>query len=69
MSAADPNNLIKFKMNGQVKDQRVEGFIKFSPCDNLENIDSSSYTSPTSYPLFNLFKPEKVSSSLLCYNF
>lgn len=68
-SVADLNNLNKFRMNGQVKDQRAEEFIKFSPCDNLQNIDSSSLMSPTSYRMFNLSKPEKVSSSLLCYIF
>lgn len=68
-SGADLDNLKKFRMNGQVKDQRAEGFIKFSPCNNLENIDSSCQMSPTSYPMFNLLKPEKVSNSLLCHFF
>ncbi|KAK1351905.1 Always early protein 3 [Heracleum sosnowskyi] len=64
-SGADLDNLNKFKMNGQVKDQRAEGLIKFSPCNNLENNDSSCHMSPTSYPMFNLLKPEKMGTAVV----
>lgn len=59
MSVTDVENLNTFRMNGQTKDHRPEGYIKFYPCDNLE--DSGPHTSPVSYPTFNLLKTAKVS--------
>lgn len=60
-NATDVENLNNFKLNGQAKDQRPEGYIKYSPYDNLENVNYVLHTSPASYPTHNLLKPAKVS--------
>ncbi|KAL8121602.1 hypothetical protein AgCh_018366 [Apium graveolens] len=58
-SVTDVENLNNFKINGQAKDQRPEGYIKFSPSENLGNVNSVPHMSPASYPTFNLLKPSK----------
>lgn len=60
-SVTEVENLNIFKINGHAKDQRPEGYIEFSPTDNLENVNSVPHISPASYPTFNLLKPSKVS--------
>lgn len=60
ISARDIENLSNFRMNGQAKDQRPEGYIKFSPSENLENVYSGPHTSAASHPTFNLLDPAKV---------
>lgn len=54
-------NFSNLKMIGHTKNQRPEGYPKFSPGENLENIDSNSLTTQSVYPVHhNLSKQEKV---------
>ncbi|KAL8121600.1 protein ALWAYS EARLY 3-like isoform X3 [Apium graveolens] len=64
-SVTDVENLNNFKINGQAKDQRPEGYIKFSPSENLGNVNSVPHMSPASYPTFNLLKPSKLFSTVV----
>ncbi|PSR92630.1 Protein ALWAYS EARLY like [Actinidia chinensis var. chinensis] len=52
-------NFNELKMNGWAKDQRLDGYIKHSPGENLENVDVSSHVSPSTYPTSNLLKQAK----------
>ncbi|XP_017218646.1 protein ALWAYS EARLY 3 isoform X3 [Daucus carota subsp. sativus] len=65
ISARDIENLSNFRMNGQAKDQRPEGYIKFSPSENLENVFSGPHTSAASHPTFNLLDPAKIGSAFV----
>ncbi|XP_059668464.1 protein ALWAYS EARLY 3 isoform X2 [Cornus florida] len=49
-------NLNEFKINAQSKDQNLDGFMKFSPGENMENFDGPSQVSPSTYPMSNLLK-------------
>lgn len=49
-------NFNELKANGHTKDQGAEGYIKFSSCENLENIVVA-----TDNPACNLLKQAKVS--------
>ncbi|KAK1390484.1 Always early [Heracleum sosnowskyi] len=64
-NVTDVENLNNFKMNGQAKGQRSEGCIKYSPHDNLENVNSVPQSSPASYPTLNLLKPAKLCSTVV----
>ncbi|CAK9145548.1 unnamed protein product [Ilex paraguariensis] len=55
-------NFTQLKINGREKDQRLEGYIKFSPGDTLENVRGPSHESLSSYPMDNLLKQTKVAS-------
>ncbi|KAI8002837.1 Protein ALWAYS EARLY 3 [Camellia lanceoleosa] len=52
-------NFNELKMNGQAKDQKLEGYMKRSPAENLEHVDVPSHVSPTTYPTSNLLKQTK----------
>ncbi|KAA8527473.1 hypothetical protein F0562_034812 [Nyssa sinensis] len=52
-------NFNEFKMNGWAKDPKLEGYMKFSPGENLENVDGPSHLSPSTYPMSNLLKQIK----------
>ncbi|CAL5347002.1 unnamed protein product [Camellia sinensis] len=52
-------NFNELKMNGQAKDQKLEGYMKRSPGENLEHVDVPSHVSPTTYPTSNLLKQTK----------
>lgn len=54
-------NYDELKMNGQSKESKMEENIKFMQCDNLENANSPSRTSPTTFSVGNLSQPVKVS--------
>ncbi|XP_022722421.1 protein ALWAYS EARLY 3-like isoform X3 [Durio zibethinus] len=56
-------NYSELKMNGQPKESKIEENMKFSQCDNPENTDSSSRTSPSTFNVGNLSQPVKVDSS------
>ncbi|TYH27292.1 hypothetical protein ES288_A02G057800v1 [Gossypium darwinii] len=56
-------NYNELKMNGQSKESKMEENIKFMQCDNLENANSPSHTSPSTFSVGNLSQPVKVDSS------
>ncbi|MBA0647714.1 hypothetical protein Goklo_015550, partial [Gossypium klotzschianum] len=56
-------NYNELKMNGQSKESKMEENIKFMQCDNLENANSPSRTSPSTFSVGNLSQPVKVDSS------
>ncbi|GMI64104.1 ARABIDOPSIS THALIANA ALWAYS EARLY 3, ALWAYS EARLY 3 [Hibiscus trionum] len=56
-------NYNELKMNGQSKERKMEENIKFTQCDNLENANSPSRTSPSTFGVGNLSQPVKVDSS------
>ncbi|KAA3485308.1 protein ALWAYS EARLY 3 isoform X2 [Gossypium australe] len=56
-------NYNELKMNGQSKESKIEENIKFMQCDNLENANSPSRTSPSTFSVGNLSQPVKVDSS------
>lgn len=62
-------NFNKLKMNGHTKNQRPEGYIKFSPGEILENFDAESLMTLSAYPMHNLLKQEKVRSSFFALLF
>ena len=62
-------NFIEFKLNGRVKDQKLEGYMKFSPHENLANLDRPSHVSPSTYPISNLLKQVKVISFAYINNY
>ncbi|XP_052881896.1 protein ALWAYS EARLY 3 isoform X3 [Gossypium arboreum] len=47
-------NYNELKMNGQSKESKMEENIKFMQCDNLENANSPSHTSPSTFSVGNL---------------
>uniref|UniRef100_A0A5B6Z075 SANT domain-containing protein n=1 Tax=Davidia involucrata TaxID=16924 RepID=A0A5B6Z075_DAVIN len=49
-------NFNELKMNGQAKDPKLEGYLKFSPGENQENVDGPSLLSPSTYPMSNVLK-------------
>ncbi|GAV73140.1 Myb_DNA-binding domain-containing protein/DIRP domain-containing protein [Cephalotus follicularis] len=52
-------NLNELKMNGQPKETKMEGKVKLAPCEKLENTDSPSYISPSTYHISNLLLQPK----------
>ncbi|KAL7220650.1 hypothetical protein ACSBR2_013516 [Camellia fascicularis] len=52
-------NFSELKMNGQAKDQKPAGNVKFSPGENLEHLDVPSHMSPATYSLSNMLKQAK----------
>ena len=50
----------ELKMNGQPKESKMEENIKFTQCDNPENTNSPSHTSPSTLNVGNLSQPVKV---------
>ncbi|GMJ02051.1 ARABIDOPSIS THALIANA ALWAYS EARLY 3, ALWAYS EARLY 3 [Hibiscus trionum] len=56
-------NYNELKMNGQSKENKMEENIKFMQCDNLENANSPSRTSPSTFGVGNLSQPVKAESS------
>lgn len=60
-------NFNELKINGQAKDQRLEGYMKLLPGENLEKIDGPSHASPSAYIMCNLLKQAKVSSSFFFF--
>ncbi|KAM7488190.1 hypothetical protein LguiB_025674 [Lonicera macranthoides] len=52
-------NFNELKINGQAKDQRLDGYMKLLPGENLEKIDSPSHASPSAYIMCNLLKQAK----------
>ncbi|CAL5393210.1 unnamed protein product [Camellia sinensis] len=53
-------NFSELKMNGQAKDQKPAGNVKFSPGENLEHLDVPSHMSPATYSLSNMLKQAKL---------
>ncbi|KAB2092754.1 hypothetical protein ES319_A02G051400v1 [Gossypium barbadense] len=53
-------NYNELKMNGQSKESKMEENIKFMQCDNLENANSPSHTSPSTFSVGNLSQPVKA---------
>ncbi|KAE8726364.1 Always early, putative isoform 3 [Hibiscus syriacus] len=56
-------NYNELKMIGLSKESKMEENIKFTQCDNLENANSPSRTSPSTFGVGNLSQPVKVDSS------
>ncbi|KAK8623864.1 hypothetical protein V6N13_065226 [Hibiscus sabdariffa] len=56
-------NYNELKMNGQSKESKMEENLKFTQCANLENANSPSRTSPSTFEVGNLSQPVKVDSS------
>lgn len=57
-------NFTELKMNGRPREKNMEGYMKFSPCENLEKAYAPCHTSPsTNYHVNNLLQQQKVSSS------
>ncbi|XVE65643.1 hypothetical protein DITRI_Ditri08aG0016500 [Diplodiscus trichospermus] len=52
-------NYNELKMNGQPKESKMEENIKFTQCDNLENANSPSRTSPSTFNVGSLSQPVK----------
>lgn len=50
----------ELKSNGRAKDQRIEGYPKLTPGENLETADDPSHLSPSTYPLSDLLRQAKV---------
>ncbi|KAK9289126.1 hypothetical protein L1049_017599 [Liquidambar formosana] len=57
-------NFNELKMNGQLKDQKLEGYMKFASSENMENADGPSHVSPSTYPISNLLKQAKGGSTI-----
>ncbi|KAJ0035662.1 hypothetical protein Pint_24565 [Pistacia integerrima] len=54
-------NLNELKMNVQPRERNMEGYMKFAPCENLENTNGPSHMSPsTNYHINNLLQQQKV---------
>ncbi|KAL4311611.1 hypothetical protein GQ457_01G030910 [Hibiscus cannabinus] len=56
-------NYNELKMNGQSKESKMEENLKFTQCANLENANSPSRTSSSTFGVCNLSQPVKVDSS------
>ncbi|KAJ0093660.1 hypothetical protein Patl1_25107 [Pistacia atlantica] len=54
-------NLNELKTNVQPRERNMEGYMKFAPCENLENTNGPSHMSPsTNYHSNNLLQQQKV---------
>ncbi|KAF2310984.1 hypothetical protein GH714_018913 [Hevea brasiliensis] len=56
-------NLNDIKMNGQPMERKMEGYIKFASCENLENGTGFPHTSPSTHLISNLFQHAKGGSA------
>lgn len=60
------DNFTELQMNGQPRERDIEGYMKFTPCENLETVYAPSHISPsTNYPINNLLQQHKVMRFLL----
>ncbi|KAL8100354.1 protein ALWAYS EARLY 3-like [Apium graveolens] len=55
----------ELNLNGHRKDQRAQGYTKFSIGEYLANCNGDPNMLPSTYPLCNLFKQPKVASSIV----
>ncbi|KAH9683368.1 protein ALWAYS EARLY 3 [Citrus sinensis] len=54
------DNFNELQMNGQPRERDIEGYMKFTPCENLETVYAPSHISPsTNYPINNLLQQHK----------
>ncbi|ESR32866.1 hypothetical protein CICLE_v10004186mg [Citrus x clementina] len=54
------DNFTELQMNGQPRERDIEGYMKFTPCENLETAYAPSHISPsTNYPINNLLQQHK----------
>lgn len=56
-------NFNELKMNGWAKDQKQEGHVKFFPGESLEHVDVPCHVPSSTYPMSNLLKQAKVTTS------